>query len=157
MLKSLVSMMLWLLIPCPISNREASSSSKFEPFSFGLCPCVTSKSSFLTSWNTPPLWALVKICFRIILDNESPAFTRTILRFRSQENASSSQRHNDSNCWSWDLLIVGFMDKFRRCKTRKWRRKLVFFRRCHRWTRAATVVVISETGNICFSLALGFS
>lgn len=51
MLKSVESMMLWLLILYLIYNREASS---------WLCLCVTSKS-FLISWNTPPLWALVNL------------------------------------------------------------------------------------------------
>ena len=49
---------------------------------------------------------------------------------------------------SWDPIIAGFMDKFLRFKTRKWRRQFVFFRRCHRWVSGATVVVMSETASI---------
>ena len=53
------------------------------------------------------------------------------------------------------------MEKFLRIKTRKWRRKFVFFRRCQQWMSGATVVVMPETTasikyNICFFSALGF-
>ena len=51
-------------------------------------------------------------------------------------------------CRFWEL-------KFLRIKTRKWRRKFVFFRRCQQWVSGATVVVMPETTasikyNICF-------
>ena len=46
--------------------------------------------------------------------------------------------------------MAGFMKKSLGFKTRKWRRQFVPFRRCHRWASGATVVVMSETANICF-------
>ena len=36
----------------------------------------------------------------------------------------------------------------------EWRRKIVFFQVCHRWPSGTTVVVMSETANICFLSAL---
>ena len=46
--------------------------------------------------------------------------------------------------------MAGFMKKSLGFKTWKWRRQFVPFRRCHRWASGATVVVMSETANICF-------
>ena len=56
---------------------------------------------------------------------------------------------------SWDHIIAGFMKKFFRFKTGKWRRQFVFFRRCHQWVSGATVVVMSETAsmNIIFAFS----
>ena len=85
------------------------------------------------------------------------AFSRSILPFWNQENASSSQRLKTLAkvflrlfiiACSWDLIIAGFMDKFLRFKTRKWKRQFVFFRRYHRWVSGATVVVMSEAVSI---------
>ena len=56
--------------------------------------------------------------------------------------------HHSPIVFSWDPIIAGFMEKFLRFKTRKWRRQFVFFRRCHRWVSGATVVVMSETASI---------
>ena len=50
--------------------------------------------------------------------------------------------------------LAGFIEKFLRFKTRKWRRQFVFFQRCHRWASGATVVV--ETALIWLFLVVLF-
>ena len=66
------------------------------------------------------------------------AFTRSILPFWNQENASSSQRWKTLAkvfqqlfiiVCSWDPIIAGFMENFLRFKARKWRRQFVFLQR----------------------------
>ena len=83
------------------------------------------------------------------------AFPRSILPFWNQENTSSSQRWKTLAkvlkrlfiiVCSWDSIIAGFMEKFLRFKTRKWRRQF-------RWVSGATVVVMSENDIISIIFA----
>ena len=49
---------------------------------------------------------------------------------------------------SWDPITAGFIGKFLRFITRKWRTQFVFFQRCHRWVSGSTVGVMLETASI---------
>ena len=96
------------------------------------------------------------------------AFSRSILPFWNQENASSSQRWKTlaelfNDCSSLSVPETSSqLDSWRnyffnlRFTTRNWRRQFVFFRRCHRWVSGATVVVMSETASINIIFAFSF-
>ena len=70
-------------------------------------------------------------CFRIILDCESSARSIPL-------GAAKDEIHGEM------FAILNT----------EWRRKIVFFQVCHRWASGTTVVVMSETANICFLSAL---